>query len=150
MSRLTERDNLGCVIHGDAIYSDWDVPEGFRGEAIEYLAALEDILYAPDGTELITLDRLRELVEADRDGRCVVLPCKVRDTIYAVQKRPISGAFEIKPYYVTEFSTRGREVCLQVAGVNLGSNGCFCRASDFGKTVFLTRAEAEDALEGRG
>ena len=29
------------------------------------------------------LDRLRELVEADRDGRCEVLPCKPGDTINA-------------------------------------------------------------------
>lgn len=27
-------------------------------------------------------DRLRELAEADRDGRVVVLPCKVGDTVY--------------------------------------------------------------------
>lgn len=25
------------------------------------------------------LDRLKELVEADHDGRCIVLPCKVGD-----------------------------------------------------------------------
>lgn len=36
---------------------------------VERLAAIEDIL----GDEY-DLDRLRELVEADRDGRCVVLP----------------------------------------------------------------------------
>ena len=29
----------------------------------------------------VTLDRLRELAEADRDGRLVVLPCKVGDTV---------------------------------------------------------------------
>ena len=29
------------------------------------------------------LDRLRDLVEADRDGRCEVLPCKPGDTINA-------------------------------------------------------------------
>ena len=27
-------------------------------------------------------DRLRELAEADRDGRCVVLPCKIGSTVY--------------------------------------------------------------------
>lgn len=31
--------------------------------------------------ELGDLDRLRELVEADREGRCVVLPCKVGDKV---------------------------------------------------------------------
>lgn len=32
--------------------------------------------------ELGSLDRLRELAEADREGRCVVLPCKVEDDVY--------------------------------------------------------------------
>lgn len=32
------------------------------------------------------LDRLRELAEADRDGRCVVLPAGIGDTIYHITK----------------------------------------------------------------
>ena len=39
---------------------------------IDRLAAIEDILC--DGTDEYDLDRLRELAEADREGRCVVLP----------------------------------------------------------------------------
>lgn len=34
--------------------------------------------------ELGSVDRLRELSQADKDGRCVVLPCKVGDTIYQI------------------------------------------------------------------
>ena len=30
------------------------------------------------------LDRLKELAEADKEGRCLVLPCKVGDTVYRV------------------------------------------------------------------
>lgn len=30
------------------------------------------------------LDRPKELVEADKGGRCLVLPCKVGDTVYRV------------------------------------------------------------------
>ena len=30
----------------------------------------------------LPIDRLRELAEADKDGRLVVLPCKVGDTVY--------------------------------------------------------------------
>ena len=40
-------------------------------------ADLEDIL-----GDTYDLDRLRELVEADKDGRCVVLPCKEGDLVY--------------------------------------------------------------------
>lgn len=34
----------------------------------------------------ISLDRLRELAEAGRDGRLVVLPCKVGDTVYTIEQ----------------------------------------------------------------
>ena len=44
------------------------------GPHIEYLAAIENIL----GGEY-TIDQLRELVEADRDGRCVLLPRDIID-----------------------------------------------------------------------
>ena len=68
MKRLTQRDESGWYLTGDGIYSDRGTPEKFRGEDIDRLAAIEDVL----GDEY-ELDRLRELVEADRDERCVVL-----------------------------------------------------------------------------
>ena len=30
-------------------------------------------------------DRLREMVEAERDGRCVVLPCKLHDKVFFIE-----------------------------------------------------------------
>lgn len=45
-------------------------------EVVDRLYDFEDIL-----GEDYDLDRMRELVEADRDGRCVVLPCKEGDKI---------------------------------------------------------------------
>lgn len=51
-------------------------------EAVDRLAAIEDIL----GDEY-ELDRLRELVEADREGRCVVLPFKPPKWVYMCNKR---------------------------------------------------------------
>ena len=50
-----------------------------HGQYKDRLAAIEDIL----GDEY-DLDRLREIVEADREGRCVVLPCKIFDKIWNV------------------------------------------------------------------
>ena len=38
------------------------------------------------------LARLRELVEADREGRCVMLPCKVGDTVFQINQTDV---FEI-------------------------------------------------------
>lgn len=44
------------------------------------LAMIEDIL----GNEY-DLDRLRELVQADREGRCVVFPCKLHDKVFFIE-----------------------------------------------------------------
>ena len=59
MKRLTSRSLLGFVRYKD----------GAIGEIVERFADIEDIL----GDDY-DLDRLRELAEADREGRCVVLP----------------------------------------------------------------------------
>ena len=68
MERLTERLENGVI----------NVKYASQHEtAIHRLAAIEDIL----GDEY-DLDRLRELAEADREGRCVVLPeggCEDKD-----------------------------------------------------------------------
>lgn len=43
----------------------------------------KDVLYDADGNELIGLDRLRELADAEREGRVVVLPdCKINDNVF--------------------------------------------------------------------
>ena len=75
----------------------------------------------------VNINRLRELAEADRDERVVVLPCKVGDTVYRLQYiEPALGRFTVgvKPIKFALFWLE-----------------------EFGKTVFLTREEAEEALE---
>lgn len=62
MERLTER--IGSVVINVKYATQHET-------AIHRLAAIEDIL----GDEY-DLDHLRELVEADREGRCVVLPTR--------------------------------------------------------------------------
>lgn len=72
--------------------------------------------------------RLRELAEADKDCRLVVLPCKVGDTVYRI------------------FNPPSREPV--ISAHTLMSVDYIVRWIDkFGKTVFLTREEAEKALE---
>ena len=85
MKRLTKKDDRGYYLTGDGIYSDWGVPEKFRGEDIDGIATIENIL--GDDYEL---DRLRELVEADKEGRCVVLE---------TDKEKRQSAFNIVVYY---------------------------------------------------
>mgnify|MGYP005773522649 CR=1 FL=1 len=95
-------------------------------------------------TKDIPLDRLRELVEADRGGRCVVLPCKIGDTIYDISLAEIKESNVISISFIASKSTYHVSVCAEnyrhaiTLDIEIG---------DFGKTVFLTRKEAEAVLE---
>ena len=71
MKRLTMKDENGCFLTDKTATVTWNSLIGenrYRGEAVDRLAAIEDIL----GDDY-DLNRLREIVEADREGRCVVL-----------------------------------------------------------------------------
>lgn len=90
------------------------------GQKNNRLADIEDIL-----GDNYDLDRLRELVNADREGQCVVLPVKEGETVYCITWSPFEDdppeifdcAFHITDYY------------------------------SIGRTVFLTEEEAEKAIE---
>lgn len=151
MKRLTERGNghayyprcfgepcggMGCRIK--------DCP--FDGEICERFAAYEDTGLEPeevlpkDKADEIALklmrladlesfasyDRLRELAEADKDGRVVVLPCKVGTPIYRVQwARPVeANQLEVK-------------------------EGVFREpfVEKLGRNIFFTREDAEKRVE---
>ena len=73
MQRVTKRNSNGqYYMDGDGIFSDWGTPEKFMGDDVDTIGAIEDIL-----GDNYDLSRLRELVEADRDGRCVILPTNI-------------------------------------------------------------------------
>jgi hypothetical protein len=73
--------------------------------------------------------------------RSRLLPCKVGDTIYVVEKGKIIQD-SVVTLYVAYFG--GDEETFQFDGIK--TNGYF---SDFGKTVFLNREAAEQALKER-
>ena len=82
--------------------------------------------------------RLRELAEADKDGRVVVQPCKVGDILYRVFAGEI---FEHRVGSMKYFAIQGR---WDIETYPF----CPCVESSIGKTVFLTREEAEKAMKG--
>ena len=77
--------------------------------------------------ENMTVGRLKELAEADKDGRVLILPCKLGTKVYRIRYKiadyPDEPDLEIAD---TWFTPEYRE--------------------DIGKTVFLTHEEAEKAL----
>lgn len=82
--------------------------------------------------------RLRELAEADKDGRLVVLPCKVGDGLWTFCSHPVEQVYS---FTVTDISTLNGRTMLNTSRCGVVD------ARDVGKTVFLTREEAEKALE---
>lgn len=92
----------------------------------------------------IDINRLRKLAEADKDGRLVVLPCKVGDGLYEVTGRKTISVYNVRAIRVElfglfiEWDIEEGFVWQSLAGINAG---------EIGKTVFLTREEAEKALE---
>ena len=83
--------------------------------------------------------RLRELAEADKDGRCVVLQCKVGDTVWRIVRdgEPHITRDEVRDMYFADDMT----LCVELVG------GRVTFTEKFGKTVFLSREEAEKALQ---
>ena len=125
----------------------------FETVVCEHLAAYEDTGLTPEEIKapftedtMINLaaqalgvepSRLRELAEADKDGRLVMLPCKVGDTVYFAL---IGRIIEKQVFSIVSFSNSTRIYC--------GGTSEYFRPEDIGKTVFLTREEAEKALRG--
>ena len=116
--------------------------EVVNGSDVQWcLSELQDILVAMGD---LTGDRLHELAEADKAGRVVVLPCKVGDKLYEVTGRKTISVYRVKAIRVElfvlfiEWDIEEGFVWQSLAGVS---------AEEIGKTVFLTREEAERALE---
>lgn len=119
---------------------------------VERLAAYEDTGLTPEELKAPFTDdtminlaaqalgvepsRLRELAEVDKDGRVVVLPCKVGDTVYFAL---LGRIIEKQVFSIVSFSNSTRIYC--------GGTSEYFRPEDIGKTFFLTREEAEKALQ---
>lgn len=102
------------------------------------LASIENIL----GDDY-DLEHLKELVEADRDGRCVVFPCKIGDTVYDIQMGKITEKTIISIPFLLSKSVN--HLCLHA--INNRDALTTIDTENLGKTVFLTREEAEAAMK---
>lgn len=90
--------------------------------------------------------RLRELAEADKAGCVVVSPCKVGDTVYEVTNRKTISEYRVKEICVELFCTF---IKWDVVAGFVDKSIFGVSVDEIGKTVFLTREEAEKALEAR-
>lgn len=84
----------------------------------------------------VDVDRMKELAEADKNGCVIIVPCKVGDTVYFAL---LGKIIEKQVFSIVAFSNSTRIYC--------GGTSEYFRPEDIGKTFFLTREEAEKALE---
>lgn len=92
-------------------------------------AFTEDALLKLTGQLLgVTPDRLRELAQADREGRCVALPIKPGTPVWSTAFCRVDDDGTEHPTYPWPFD--------------------LSMAEEWGREWFLTREEAEKALEG--
>lgn len=90
--------------------------------------------------ELGNIDHIKEILQAEQDGRLVVLPCKVWDTVWFI--RPHEN--EAVETVVEKMVAKGNGLYMKLSCNKMYETSC----NSIGKTVFLTREEAEAALEG--
>ena len=161
MKRLTGRTDIGDSLLDEIAFINPDDAEGLYNlreiaqhgsDELLYEIAnrLEDTGLEPEKIVLLKnivddafsdkpefTEHIRELLRAEKDGRLVVLPCKVGDTIYRCGD-PIKKIYEWQIAYVEVYED-------ETVFVD-DSDNTFVEA-DIGKTVFLTHEEAEKALE---
>ena len=132
----------------------------YSGDWVDRLAAYEETRLEPEDmkkafNEDATLklawqalgmspDRLRELAQAGKEGRLVVLPCSIGDPVFMG-----TGRYKITGYEedVCDGFYIGRDGVLQVKAQNYnGNHGTY---GVIGQTAELTREAAEAALEER-
>lgn len=124
----------------------------YQADFVDRLAAYEDSRLSPeDAANLhailrlgdgMTLMRLRELAVADQEGRVIVLPCKVGQRVFALLDTD---------KHISECEIKQIGLGNEIGFVGLEPIGARWRKygvalNGFGKTVFLTREEAEKAL----
>lgn len=160
MERLTKRDADGqAMMDCQKCKADWTGKHGkpmadctalyCRNRLLDRLAEHEDTGLSPEkvswmkevveaafDNDTSRIERAHNLHVADKEGRVVVLPCKVGDKLYRVFAGEI---FEHRVGSMKYFAIQGR---WDIETYPF----CPCVESSIGKTVFLTREEAEKAL----
>ena len=139
MERLTERTADGIL-----------VKENYEKESLKTLYSCYGEKPNPHYTNCeegyCAMEKLADYEDAEEQGRLVILPCKIGDTIYEVSYE--NREFVIKEHIVKEFIYRTyRFPRIEIYCEN--ENG-FLVCNNIGKLdecLFLTQAEAEQKLK---
>lgn len=116
------------------------------GLSPEKVSWMKEVVEAAFDNDTSRIERAHNLHVADKEGRVIILPCKMGDTIYAIAQ--VFGGDGVY-HKITEkkITGIGGNTMNKVWMVNR-ENSLEDRfsPSEFGRTVFLTREEAEKAM----
>lgn len=157
MDRLTFEGNFCDIARCKEVKCPYDT-DCSQKQVWERLKAYEDTGLSPIACEEsakiekglseggYSTSRMVELMCADKEERVIVLPCKVGDTVYAIVQ--VFGDDGVRPRIIEKKITGiGGNALNKVWMVNKGNKyEDRFSPSEFGRTVFLTREEAEKAL----
>lgn len=113
------------------------------GLSPEKVSWMKEVVEAAFGNDTSRIERAHNLHVADKEGRVVVLPCKVGDTVYFVNAKQILE-FAVVGYAVDE--TGISWVYSERVDKTGHTNERTFSPDRISKTTFLTREEAEKAL----
>ena len=157
MERLTFDGNFCDIAQCSAISCPYD-NNCTQKEVWERLKAYEDSRLSPqacaEAREIeetlsgcgYSISRMMELMKADKDGRVVVLPCKVGDTVWITGSVRRLYSEKVRTFFCGDPSYGRGEADNNVQMIR--TTGCDIPIHKFNKTVFLTREEAEKAMKG--
>jgi hypothetical protein len=91
------------------------------------------------------LDRVRALAKADRDGRLVVLPCQSGEHVFAL----LDNQTHVWECEVEHAVLDGWRKVFAIRPLGHSKESYYAPFGAFGQSVFLTREEAERALEAK-
>lgn len=150
MERLTFEGNfcdiaqcreLPCPYDGNCTQKEvWERLKAYEDAGLSPQACAEarEIEETLSGCDY-SISRMVELMKADKEGRLVVLPCRKGDELWTYGN--FQQGREVYRFTVSDVSTLNGRTVLNTLG--LGT----IRPEDIGKTVFLSREEAEKALQ---
>ena len=155
MERLTDERAViepGTYLVSDDLLDDApEIPNVSQKELYYRLGLIENVL----GDDY-NLDRLKELVEADREGRCTIFPCRdwldlvfgEQEVFYGIDTDYIENPIrEITVHNEERFIWYDGWKNLVFCGVDENGLDWEFSPEEVGKTVFLTEEQAESALK---
>lgn len=145
---LKELAKQDVDFESDGDFDEW-IGDRYGEDGIGTIHGLIAMFYQNIWSMAELRENLKRYEDLEEKGRLVVLPCKVGDTVYEVQEL----RKRIQPYTVTHIHITHNGISFGwVLKDEMGiySNVYGFSDSDIGKTVFMTRKEAEAALKKMG